>query len=530
MHRNGKLLPNTLARSLAAVALLVALIPLLVGLVRYCMIIHGTILYPYELDYGEGIVWQQMNAIVAGHGYGPIDVFPSIVFHYPPVYHLLAAGLATATGLDPLAAGRLLSIMATLATGGVTVLIVSRVATANGADRLAWICGLIGGLLIFSMMPILHWSRFMRVDMVALLLTLAGLYLGLRALSQPRAVHLAALCFVAAMFTKQTSLAAPIAVFATLLFLRPRTAWAGIATGAASGCAALAVLVWQTNGGFLDHILLYNINRIELGNLRWVVTMMTQHALFIGVALCAIGQSVVRGVRDYRHCQGFGDVRRTLTANPGHGQSIILLVYFLLTTVMLLLIVKQGSTYNYFIEWLCAVALFAGLAVSDAAVLAAGKIDAGRSILVPLVLPLAIGLQAILLPDTPLDAWRMTTAHRAEMDRLSALVRAAPKPIISDDMVVLLRSGKTVQWEPAIFSELGLMGVWDERPFIAKIHKRDFSFFITRRVGPDALNTGSFNPKVAAAIAAAYPVVRVVAGYSINLPPEPPHTKTAPGT
>ena len=51
--------------------------------------------YPYDLDYGEGIVWQQMDDIVAGKGYAPLGTFPAIVYHYPPVYHLVVAGVRT---------------------------------------------------------------------------------------------------------------------------------------------------------------------------------------------------------------------------------------------------------------------------------------------------------------------------------------------------------------------------------------------------------------------------------------------------
>ena len=68
--------------------------------------------FRYALDYNEGIVWKQMVEIVAGRGYAPIDRFPAIVFHYPPVFHLAAAALAQ-TGLDPLIAGRLVSLVST---------------------------------------------------------------------------------------------------------------------------------------------------------------------------------------------------------------------------------------------------------------------------------------------------------------------------------------------------------------------------------------------------------------------------------
>ena len=44
--------------------------------------------------------------------YGPIDHPPFIVFHYPPAYHL-ASRAVMALGVDPLAAGRMVSLAAT---------------------------------------------------------------------------------------------------------------------------------------------------------------------------------------------------------------------------------------------------------------------------------------------------------------------------------------------------------------------------------------------------------------------------------
>ena len=70
--------------------------------------------YPYQLDYGEGIVWQQLRLIGQGRGYGPIDGVPAIVFHYPPLYHQVTAWLAALTGGDELQTGRTLSLACTL--------------------------------------------------------------------------------------------------------------------------------------------------------------------------------------------------------------------------------------------------------------------------------------------------------------------------------------------------------------------------------------------------------------------------------
>jgi len=66
---------------------------------RFLIIAASAVRSPYQRDYGEGIVWQQMRLMFAGKGYGPIDGFPAIVFHYPPVYHATVEALVLGTRL-----------------------------------------------------------------------------------------------------------------------------------------------------------------------------------------------------------------------------------------------------------------------------------------------------------------------------------------------------------------------------------------------------------------------------------------------
>src|SRR6201987_479797 len=74
--------------------------------------VRAILAYPFGIDYGEGIVWQQALLIPGPRMYGPIDRLPFIVFHYPPVYHLVSRPVM-AFGVDPLAAGRMVSVAST---------------------------------------------------------------------------------------------------------------------------------------------------------------------------------------------------------------------------------------------------------------------------------------------------------------------------------------------------------------------------------------------------------------------------------
>ncbi|MET0269297.1 MAG: hypothetical protein ABW173_02610, partial [Sphingomonas sp.] len=123
--------------------------------------------YPYDLDYGEGIVWQQAREIVGGRGYAPLGVYPAIVFHYPPVYHLIVMGVAGIGGIDPLAAGRGVSIAATLVTMALCAVLAARLIPPD-TRRWTRLPAAIGSALIFAVFaPVAMWFAFMRVDMLA---------------------------------------------------------------------------------------------------------------------------------------------------------------------------------------------------------------------------------------------------------------------------------------------------------------------------------------------------------------------------
>ena len=74
----------------------------------------SSLAFPFGIDYGEGIVWQQSLLMFTRDAYGPINHFPAIVFHYTPLYHSVVLMVSMATHWDMLFTGRAVSIGATL--------------------------------------------------------------------------------------------------------------------------------------------------------------------------------------------------------------------------------------------------------------------------------------------------------------------------------------------------------------------------------------------------------------------------------
>lgn len=468
------------------------------------------ILYPHELDYGEGIVWFQVQQLFAGDAFGDISRFPTVVFHYTPLYHFLS-GLLAATGIDGLVAGRLLSVASTAAMVLLIGAIVRHVIIqAEGARWVANACAAIAGLSLLVSFPVKIWAPLMRVDMLAFALALAGIYAGLHAIRRPRFVYAAALLFVLAVFTKQTMIAAPASVFLVLLLYRPRTAFAGIATCLVAGSVTLGALTYATGGGFLRHVFAYNVNRFDFGRIDQIAIIGLGHIFLVAAALIGTA-STLPAIRRF--------ARRRRTADPGEAAATMLGCYLLLTTIMLLLVLKSGSSANYFIEWFVALAIFAGLAARAAVErsFAVGGASVSETHAVGKLAIAALCMQAVFIDPNQYPG-RFFSARADGLARLTEMVRAADGPVISDDMVVVMRAGKPVLWEPAIFTELAATGVYDERPFVRMIEQKRFAFFIIYQGRGGNLFSQRYSPAVAAAIDTAYPRRENIAGLTVHFP------------
>ena len=499
----------------ARTSILIGLVLLSAGAVRFIIVGCRALGSPLERDYGEGIVWQQMRLMFEGKGYGPIDGFPTIVFHYPPLYHATVEALARC-GLEALFAGRLVSFVATLASALLIGLISTRIAPMPRKRAIAVIGAAFAVLSILDQAIVQKWSLAMRVDMLAVAISLLGLWFGILAIKRPAWIAAAAVCFVGAVFTKQTSIAAPIAVFATFLLVHPKAAWRGIAICVALGSAVLLALVVATDGGILRHLILYNINRFDWHGLSLIPTLLIVDILFFGAAAVGLVQVLRDRLPAYRRLSRT-EQRRKLAGTPDDAALLMALLYLVAKTLMAVLIAKSGADANYFIEWMFACAIFIAPAVRDLMALATGEADSNPSVLT-LAVPVALGALAMSIaysssPGNP------PANYLRELNRLSAMVRSSPRPVISEDMVVLLRNGKEVVWEPAIFAELASTGNWDERPFVARVRSGAFGFFITEGDRGGEKYEIRYTPAVADAMDAAYPTRCQLAGYVIHLPP-----------
>jgi hypothetical protein len=497
-------------RALAALGLAVFAGSLLAWLVGFLRASAVVLPYPYELDYGEGIVWQQMRDIARGEAYGPFGVLPAIVYHYPPVYHLTSALLAGAFALDELLAGRLVSLLATLASS----ILVGRLAVdALGSSthlRTRLVCGALAGLVFVTCMPVMRWAPLMRVDLLACAFGLSGLVLAIRALDRPVLIHVAALAFVLAVYTKQVSIAAPAAAFLPLLLIAPRLAWTGIASTVAMGAALLIALWLWTDGGFVRHVFLYNVNRLDPPRIVHLFRFLASHLLYVTAALAGVCMVWPKLRELGRNARG---------ASRDDLALLVVAAFFALKTLMLPMIMKSGAAENYFTEWCCPLAIFVGVGLRPAVALLFAAPEQERTAQSPLhrLILIALPIQVWILP-----LWSISQASAESRTRALAplieMIRGSDRPIVSDDMTLPLRAGRPVVWEPAIAAELAHSGIYDEAAFVGMVRRRELGFLVTSGRRGDQLFDERYNPPVATAIDEAYPLKRAIGGLTLHLP------------
>ena len=486
-------LPGVL-RWLGAALLVVLLIVLLVDAGKLLTTATLAIGYPYDLDYGEGIVWQQMVNIVAGRGYAPLGTFPAIVYHYPPVYHLVVAGVTALTGGDALAAGRSVSLASTLGAMAMAGWLAGR--AAGTADRRCLMVGGTVAALAFGASPtVLAWASLMRVDLLATALTLAGLCLTVRGLRLPTHVPVAAaITFALAVYTKQTAILGPLAAFAALMVVRRGTGWRFLALSAALGLAALAVLMAVSHGQFLRHVLSYNVNRFDPGRWQLLVYTLASQAVMLAIALAvAVG------------------LRRRMTPTR-----LLLAIYLGLRLLTLPLSLKSGASDNYLIDLFSIAAVFVGVGVAEVAAAVLRGCPWPRP-LVTLLLLVALPVQAARLGDAHEVA--RDPRWRADAAAVVARIRATPRPVIGDYMVLIRRAGRPVLFEPAIAAELAHAGRYDEAGMVAVVRRGELGFIVTQ--GDLHWYGERYNPAMQAAIAAAYPRVEHHGDMTLHLPAAP---------
>jgi hypothetical protein len=424
------------------VSVVVAMLAVAVWLVLDAVILACTTVA--QLNYLDGYAVDDMLRLARGNAlYPSLSDPPHVVLVYTPIFFALGAA-AVSLGADPFAAGRLLVLMSML--GSVAMV------TIAGYRRTGWVAIVIGLGLILS--PIQWpWSLVIRPDTLAILCSVAAVLVAFRERIEGGSVVLAAVLCVAAVFSKQSALAAPAAIALQLMIRDRRGAFVFIGVYVSMTAAIAVALHGVTNGVFFFHTITANANPFSGERIVSMVgRFLIGNPLFVAVLVVMVTSAL----------------QRQKLSGPGS--------YALISMITALGVGKIGSSLNYFLEPTLAVALWAALEFPVRWISPSSRVRAA-------VVSAAVAVTGIVAIVSGLHQLRGHAAVRAAFplhSELSARLEAIPGPVVCDDATLLVAAGKAVHYRPFIMAQLAAAGVWDQRPFLEELDRGEIALIVMR--------------------------------------------------
>jgi 4-amino-4-deoxy-L-arabinose transferase-like glycosyltransferase len=447
--------------------------------------------YPYSLDYGEAPLVDQAMRLASGQNIYRTDLAapPYTISNYPPLYVALTAISVKLFGpAASFTVGRTISALSAWAASIFLLLIVY----AATRDRLA---ALVAGLILLAFPFVVYWSPFLRIDMLALALSLAGLCLLVWKPVSPRRLIGVALLLVAAIFTRQSyGLAAPLAAFVWLLARDWRQALRLALLVGGIGLILFLILNTLTDGGFFFNIVTANVNEFRIDLLKYNWDRLRETALIV---LVVGGASL------------FLLPRR----NPLWTLAAPYLVGAALSAVT---IGKIGSNVNYLLELCAALSLGAGALVAWSRA-RLPSYSARAAILVLLAVAVGQMIHTTLADYT--GSLQARRAQAAELGQLEVLVAKTPGPILADEfMGMLTLQGRPLVIQPFEVTQLARAGRWDQTPLLESIRKQEFAAII---LYDRPWSRERWTPEMLEAINQSYRLSQVVADNRVYMTAQP---------
>lgn len=413
----------------------------------------------YQVDNAEGVILATAAHVNAGHSaYGDPHTLPVYLSPYGPLFYSAVAFITRQTGLSFLWPRALVL----LATAVVAICIGLLIEKWTGRRVLAALCA-----LVFLNSPIVQsWSAILRADMPALALSMLGLTIFVFV---QRGWYWSIPFFSGAIFCKYSVLAAPVACFVWLIWVKDfRKAIllaAGIALISAGGILALQS---ATDGWFLFHMLRTHPDPFQLDQLAIMFKrLIATEWLVIAFALVF----VLRG--------GVG--QRLATRNSVTLSRLFLAVSFLVSISA----GKLGANTNYLLELIAALTICAGLGYQHLA--ESEKVPRLAAIgIVSLATVMVTGSVMYVVPG-----FTVRRAALADCDRAYALLESHPgKNILAENAGAAVVTGKDpIVSDLFMYTQLTQHGTLSERPVLEQLRGREiplvvmgeeFSFYDTK--------------------------------------------------
>ena len=406
--------------------------------------------YSYQIDYGEGTLLEGALRVREAQPLYPVPSGLPVVIHvYGPVAYAVTSLTLPLHGVS-FPRGRWLMLICALCICALMFTILRR-----------WLS--VPLALTFALVPLClpafrFWLYFIRADLVGILFSISAVTLYVR---KPKFVIWTAPFFTAAVFSKYTLVAAPVAVLAHLILEKKFKQVLQFTMALAILFAATWwTLQLQTSGGYAFQTLSTHYDRYSLKQ------------FFALMALVWLSSPVVTGLASFHV---FNSLPRRVDFPS---------LYFLTASVTSLTAGKLGSTTNHFLEWMIAASICAGLGYASI------KTEFLRRL--P---PVNVALGVSLLLAAVIQSRAALTIHPELTGCADAYryVAAASPQVLSQSLGPLLWSEKSiVLTDPFAYGQLVTHGALSDASLVQAIDQRHFGLIVTT-VDPDNIQPGDPN-------------------------------------
>ena len=476
--------------------------------------------YPYQLDYGEGIVLWFAQQLARGQPiYKGLTDLPYASSNYPPVALALSAALMPIFG-DGYVGGRLLNFASAL----IVAALIYRVVRVETLDRRA---GALAALFFLGSPYIFHWIPLFRVDLIGLAFAFAGVYVVWESDRRPPIADrristlyflLFTFAFLFALYTKHSLIAAPLAAFFTLWQRGWRRALAfALGLGAVGGAFYLA-LDYVTRGGFTFGLIESNATVFLPGQFA---TLVQDYVVTFPILLLLALWSWLA---------------RSLGSAEGRANRIgVLEWYGVITFAALTMSGRVGAWENYFFEMLAVACVFAftnsKFKIENSRPEGAGcesRILNYELRITDRLLPVLLVLQLALMWHDPRIAADLMARDFPANQELTRLLARTPGMIIAEDMGALATSGKPVVYYTFQYSSLARGGKWDQHWELDGLRDGVFPLVILDRgTREDVDHYRRFTREFVSALDRYYACTQVIGKYEIYTPAPLAHLQSA---
>jgi len=437
------------------------------------------VFHRYPLDYGEAPLVDQAMRLAVGRNIYRLGLSspPYTISNYPPLYVLSLVPFVGLFGPSFLA-GRLISTLCALASAA----FLARIIYTDTEDRMA---AAVTATLFLAIPYVVGWSPLARVDMLALALSTAGLYVVARWPTTRRGLVVSALLLVAAAYTRQSyGLAAPLAAFVWLWTQDRRQALRLAALVGGGGLALFFTLNILTQGGFFFNIVTANVNEFDIETLKRHWRDLRKAAPILLVFGGAFLFLAPRRVRSWP----------------------LLAPYLVGATLSALTIGKIGSNVNYLLEFSAALTLTAG------ALLAWCRERPWLRVLMLILLALQVGQLMKVTLDGPVESMKWRVHPGKELADLEWIVETTDDPVLADEfMGMLTLQNRSLYIQPFEVTQLANAGLWDQDALLASIRDQEFPLILIHHFMGWPVYKERWTPEMLATITENYAPTRFLA-------------------